>query len=272
MKNTLTIIIPTHERHTLLERSIHYYTLMNVSVLIVDSSPMPLTVKLPENIDYLHLAEFFFGDKIYYALDKIDTPYACLCADDDFLTENGLYEGLNFLENHEDYESVHGQYINFDPADLKNINPMYIDCINHKNDSNDISERLKDCFKAPYIYALHRTKNLKHCLEITLGLPAPTLVEMCIPLVSLLLGKQKTLPIFWQARDRRRYSKYLDEDDNDYLLMMGDPAAMGISCCIASEMNRGRFKILKWDKIQKKYYSVSINIHEKGEIDEQDKL
>ena len=66
--------------------------------------------------------------------------------------------------------------------------------------------------------------------------------------------------------------KLKDFFDNDYLLMMGDPAAMGIACCIASEMNRGRFKILKWDKIQKKYYSVSVNINEKGEIDEQDKL
>tara|TARA_R100000664_G_C2677620_1_gene87003 strand:- start:161 stop:541 length:381 start_codon:yes stop_codon:yes gene_type:complete len=66
--------------------------------------------------------------------------------------------------------------------------------------------------------------------------------------------------------------KLKDFDDNDHLLMMGDPAAMGIACCIASEMNRGKFKILKWDKMQKRYYSVSINLNEKGEIDEQDKL
>ena len=66
--------------------------------------------------------------------------------------------------------------------------------------------------------------------------------------------------------------KLKDFNDNDHLLMMGDPAAMGIACCIASDMNRGRFKILKWDKMQKRYYSVSVNINEKGEIDEQDKL
>ncbi len=66
--------------------------------------------------------------------------------------------------------------------------------------------------------------------------------------------------------------KLRDFNDNDHLLMMGDPAAMGIACCIASDMNRGRFKILKWDKVQKRYYSVSVNINEKGEIDEQDKL
>ena len=62
--------------------------------------------------------------------------------------------------------------------------------------------------------------------------------------------------------------KLKDFDDNDHLLMMGDPAAMGIACCVASDINRGRFKILKWDKIQKRYYSVSVNIYEKGEIDD----
>ena len=66
--------------------------------------------------------------------------------------------------------------------------------------------------------------------------------------------------------------KLKDFNDDDHLLMMGDPAAMGIACCIASDMNRGRFKILKWDKMQKRYYSVQVNLNEKGEIDEQDKL
>ena len=47
---------------------------------------------------------------------------------------------------------------------------------------------------------------------------------------------------------------------------------MGIACCVAAEMNRGKVKILKWDKMQKRYYSVQVNLNEKGEIDEQDKL
>jgi hypothetical protein len=66
--------------------------------------------------------------------------------------------------------------------------------------------------------------------------------------------------------------KLKDFDDKDHLLMMGDPAAMGIACCVASDINRGKFKILKWDKLQKRYYSVGVDIYEKGEIDEQDKL
>ena len=75
-----------------------------------------------------------------------------------------------------------------------------------------------------------------------------------------------------QPAIRKLKRKLKDFNDNDHLLMMGDPAAMGIACCIAAEMNRGKFKILKWDKMQKRYYSVQINLNEKGEIDEQDKL
>jgi len=71
-----------------------------------------------------------------------------------------------------------------------------------------------------------------------------------------------------QPAIRKLRRKLKDFDDNDHLLMMGDPAAMGIACCIASDINRGRFKILKWDKIQKRYYSVAVNIYEKGEIDD----
>jgi glycosyltransferase domain-containing protein len=218
MKKYITIIIPTHERHDVLRRAIHYYSLINVSVLIADSSEEPYKEKLPNNFDYLHLPSSFFGDKIYSALCNIKTPFTCFCADDDFLTENGLNHGLQFLENHSDYVSVQGQCIQFDSSNLESIEPMYIDCINYKNDSNDILERMKNCFNAPHIFALHRTIDLKNCLEITLGISDVSVVEMCVPLVSLCVGKTKVLPIFWQARDRMRYSKYIDQEGNDYTL------------------------------------------------------
>jgi hypothetical protein len=75
-----------------------------------------------------------------------------------------------------------------------------------------------------------------------------------------------------QPAIRKLKRKLKDFNDDDYLLMMGDPAAMGIACCIAAEMNRGKFNILKWDKKAQRYYPVSVNLNEKGEIDEQDKL
>ena len=75
-----------------------------------------------------------------------------------------------------------------------------------------------------------------------------------------------------QPAIRKLKRKLKDFNDDYYLLMMGDPAAMGIACCVAAEMNRGKFNILKWDKKAQRYYPVSVNLNEKGEIDEQDKL
>ena len=90
--------------------------------------------------------------------------------------------------------------------------------------------------------------------------------------IVTLFGSGSQIMFSPQPAIRKLKRKLKDFNDNDHLLMMGDPAAMGIACCVAAEMNRGKFKILKWDKMQKRYYSVQVNLNEKGEIDEQDKL
>ena len=55
---------------------------------------------------------------------------------------------------------------------------------------------------------------------------------------------------------------------NDYLLLTGDPAIIGVACSIVSDITGGKFKLLKWDKQERKYYPIEINLYEKGEIDE----
>ena len=47
--------------------------------------------------------------------------------------------------------------------------------------------------------------------------------------------------------------------------MIGDPAAIGIACCVASNNNIGRMKLLKWDRERKEYYPVQVDLHKKGE-------
>jgi len=56
--------------------------------------------------------------------------------------------------------------------------------------------------------------------------------------------------------------------DNDHLLLTGDPALIGVACSIVSDITGGKYKLLKWDKQESKYYPISINLYEKGEIDE----
>ena len=55
---------------------------------------------------------------------------------------------------------------------------------------------------------------------------------------------------------------------SDFLLLTGDPAIIGVACSIVSDMTNGKYQLLKWDKQERKYYSININLHEKGEINE----
>ena len=54
----------------------------------------------------------------------------------------------------------------------------------------------------------------------------------------------------------------------DYLLLTGDPAIIGVACSIVSDITNGRYNLLKWDKQERKYYPIEINLYERGKIDE----
>ena len=56
--------------------------------------------------------------------------------------------------------------------------------------------------------------------------------------------------------------------DKDYLLLMGDPVAIGLAASIAADMNRGRVKYLKWDRQEKMYYVVETELHPQIGINE----
>ena len=55
---------------------------------------------------------------------------------------------------------------------------------------------------------------------------------------------------------------------DDYLLLTGDTAIIGVACSIVSDMTNGKYNLLKWDKQERQYYPIEINLYEKGEIDE----
>ena len=53
----------------------------------------------------------------------------------------------------------------------------------------------------------------------------------------------------------------------DHLLLTGDPAIIGVACSLVSDITSGNFKLLKWDKQERKYYPIEINLYEKGTPD-----
>ena len=49
----------------------------------------------------------------------------------------------------------------------------------------------------------------------------------------------------------------------DYLLLTGDPAIIGVACSIVSDITNGKYNLLKWDKQERRYYPVEINLYQK---------
>ena len=70
-------------------------------------------------------------------------------------------------------------------------------------------------------------------------------------------------PVIFELR--RLLKNYTSKD---FLLLSGDPAIIGLACTIASDINNGRFNLLKWDRQEKVYYPLEIDLYEKEKIDE----
>ena len=66
---------------------------------------------------------------------------------------------------------------------------------------------------------------------------------------------------FSTAPTIRRIERALENFcDEDYLLLTGDPACIGIACAIASKNNNGRYRCLKWDRRERVYIPIEIDI------------
>jgi len=58
--------------------------------------------------------------------------------------------------------------------------------------------------------------------------------------------------------------KLKDYQIGDYLLLTGDPAIIGVACSIVSDITNGKYNLLKWDKQERRYYPVEIDLYNKG--------
>lgn len=74
-------------------------------------------------------------------------------------------------------------------------------------------------------------------------------------------GMQVTLSS--QPVVRRLKHSLRNFNDGDYILLMGDPVAIGIACSVAGMVNQGRYRLLKWDREQRLYYPLQVDLLEK---------
>ena len=117
--------------------------------------------------------------------------------------------------------------------------------------------------KSPTVYVIQEiagTKDGRPKINI-MGAAEYGVFKFLLPELSQIIFSPG--PLIFKLREILK--KYTPKD---HLLLTGDPAIIGVACSIVSDITNGRYRLLKWDKQESKYYSIDINLHEKGKIDE----
>ena len=117
--------------------------------------------------------------------------------------------------------------------------------------------------KSPIVYVIQEiagTKEGKPKINI-LGAAEYGTFKFLLPELSQMIFSPG--PLIFKLRKGLK-----DYTTEDFLLLTGDPAIIGVACSIVADITNGKFNLLKWDKQERKYYPIHINLFEKGDLDE----
>ena len=229
MLENLTIVIYTYDRYPYLKRLLSFYLSYNSSAkfLILDSSENViededlLSMLSGENITWKKFSpDVFFLKKIAKGSKLIQTDYAVLSTDDDFLILPALEECKEFLKKNIDYSSVqglsflHDRYMSKGELNLRLI-PF------HGGEALSVQEESASSRVSSYLtkgkfypmYAVHR--KIDFCSiwqESNLYVDHQGLSELLPCCLSLIKGKMKVLPSFYNLREPNNYISWQDEE------------------------------------------------------------
>tara|TARA_Y100001958_G_C21212667_1_gene538255 strand:+ start:525 stop:1589 length:1065 start_codon:yes stop_codon:yes gene_type:complete len=112
--DNLSLIIPSHERKELLNRSIDFWSAAGVKNIIVLDSSEKINKYVSNKVKtYIHLPNVGFIDKFKFSIDNIKTDYVLVCADDDYVSTESIIECIKFLNNNLSFVAAHGHYCDF---------------------------------------------------------------------------------------------------------------------------------------------------------------
>jgi glycosyltransferase domain-containing protein len=213
-----TIIIPTYNRPNYLKRILNYYNEDggNYTIIVADSSSDENKKRnekiIPSfsSINILHInypSEIDPHYKIVDALNYVNTKYCVFCADDDFVTPNGINQSVDFLEKNPDFTVAHGYYISFYLKSDKKWNQQFCWSPIYPYKSitfPDAKSRLNFHFSNyyPTFYAVHRTDFLKMIFKETTQFTDDYRFGELLPsMLTLIHGKMKHLDVLYAARE-----------------------------------------------------------------------
>jgi glycosyltransferase domain-containing protein len=206
----VSIIIPTHNnREKYLNRIVNYYNDTDIPVFICDSSHEKTIVSTKKH--HYHYPDIPYEKKMRLILNEITTPYCVICADDDFIVPDAIKKCVDFLEKNPDYSSCQGYYISFEKKGKKILFlPKYMQRIKYDIDGNTIEERLYQLFPKTEMlsyscqyYAVYRTDVMRKIFSQEYEkVKNYGFYDTLFAVTSTIYGKNKTLKIFYSAREK----------------------------------------------------------------------
>ena len=226
-----TVVIPTYNRPNHLKRILSYYHQYgkDLPVLIADSSSEENKRLNRETVTSFNDSCFTYLDKydpsanhvnkIFDALEHVNSKYCVLCADDDFVTPNGIRESTDFLDLNPGFTAAHGVQAAFTLKFAAGREPQFR-CRQHLGPSHiQLKPEDRLIYKVAdddhtSFYAVHSTDLIKmvftEILNMTCYMPFTgdltyrsdlLFAELLIVWLPAIYGKEKCLDTLFSVRE-----------------------------------------------------------------------
>jgi len=217
------IIIPTYNRPAYLQRILSYYDSFGEGfrVIVADSSSDENKgfnkdiISSVSNLDIRYLdsypTEINLLGKLTDTVNHTEGKYCVFCADDDFVTPNGIKQSIDFLEKNPDFVVAHGRYIGFrlekSGGKTQKFRWGFADrpiSIEFSDPESRLEYHLSNYFTTT-MYGVHRSDVLKMVYKEAVKSEADPFIfdELLTSMLTLIYGKMKCLDILYAARSEQ---------------------------------------------------------------------
>jgi glycosyltransferase domain-containing protein len=222
------MVIPTYDRPEFLFKTLGY--LVNVGfpypVTVCDTTPNPVCDRNKKivdelsnqlQVDYVWYNFHHFSHRnsavassVVQALERFDSKYAVLCADDDYHILSVLQSCVEFLEQHPDYATAHGKILHIAALAPNLKSPIGIP----RNEiwaftqnpstlfDSDPTLRLGSSLTSTpgTFYAVHRRDNLIRNMEITRPVKYGWFLDPLMSFIDAIQGKSFSMNEIYSVR------------------------------------------------------------------------
>jgi len=212
----ISIVIPTYNRPHFLARLLQYYRSVGFAhpIVVADSSSPPeieangrCVASLQGELDVRHEVfppSIYFPLKVAQVLATVDTEYAVLCADKDFLVPRAIEQCARYLEVNPDYSVAHGRAAVIQSVETSSGRRILSRSYPQRTLEGDEPQiRLQDHIQnyTATFYSVHRRlellRNMQLTADNTVDLRFSELLSSCL---SVIQGKAKCLDVLYMVR------------------------------------------------------------------------